>query len=214
MTLPKELTTVTSFSKILALILFITLPILSFIFGMNYQKNREEYDMKKIQKIDMLSNYQSDIPTEIDITPMSNPKEINQAEYFERLTTGVELTKTQYSTFMSAVPKSIKNSQEENVLTLTDTKGQWFYWNDIVQNREYLRKDNMVCQVTMAWCGIGNPELECKDYVLKDDDWYKSNNSQCCRSYINKTSHIISCTNTNEVQNLVNTDLNSTINSL
>jgi len=33
-----EFTTVTTFSKILALILFITLPIIGFLFGMNYQK--------------------------------------------------------------------------------------------------------------------------------------------------------------------------------
>lgn len=38
MSLPKELTTVTRFSKIMAITLFITLPILAFVFGMNYQK--------------------------------------------------------------------------------------------------------------------------------------------------------------------------------
>lgn len=37
MTLPKELTTVTPLSKAVALLLFILLPIISFIFGMNYQ---------------------------------------------------------------------------------------------------------------------------------------------------------------------------------
>lgn len=38
MALPKSLTTVTTFSKTLALVLFITLPILGFYFGMEYQK--------------------------------------------------------------------------------------------------------------------------------------------------------------------------------
>ena len=37
MPLPKELTTVTPLSKAVALLLFILLPILSFLFGMNYQ---------------------------------------------------------------------------------------------------------------------------------------------------------------------------------
>lgn len=37
MHLPKELTTVTPISKAIALILFLSLPIVSFIFGMNYQ---------------------------------------------------------------------------------------------------------------------------------------------------------------------------------
>lgn len=37
MNLPKELTTVTFLSKSIAMLLFITLPILAFIFGMNYQ---------------------------------------------------------------------------------------------------------------------------------------------------------------------------------
>src|SRR3989339_1754513 len=38
MTLPKSLTTVTSFSKILATVLFITLPFLGFYLGMEYEK--------------------------------------------------------------------------------------------------------------------------------------------------------------------------------
>lgn len=37
MQLPKELTTVTPLSKVMALILFISLPIITFLFGMNYQ---------------------------------------------------------------------------------------------------------------------------------------------------------------------------------
>ncbi len=38
MTLPKELTTVTRLSKVLAFILFITLPILGFFLGIRYEK--------------------------------------------------------------------------------------------------------------------------------------------------------------------------------
>ncbi len=38
MTLPEELTTVTRISKIVALIMFITLPIIAFVFGMRYQE--------------------------------------------------------------------------------------------------------------------------------------------------------------------------------
>ena len=38
MELPKYLTTVTPFSKILAIILFVLLPILGFIFGMEYKQ--------------------------------------------------------------------------------------------------------------------------------------------------------------------------------
>ena len=37
MTLPKELTTVTPLSKTIALIMFILLPIIGFLFGMQYQ---------------------------------------------------------------------------------------------------------------------------------------------------------------------------------
>ena len=37
MSLPKSLTTVTPFSKIVALVVFIALPICTFFFGMNYQ---------------------------------------------------------------------------------------------------------------------------------------------------------------------------------
>ena len=39
MSLPKELITVTPLSKFLALTLFITLPILAFIFGIKYESN-------------------------------------------------------------------------------------------------------------------------------------------------------------------------------
>jgi len=48
MTLPKSLTTVTTFSKILALVLFIMLPFIGFIFGMEYQQ--------KIDNIQPVSN--------------------------------------------------------------------------------------------------------------------------------------------------------------
>lgn len=54
MQLPKELTTVTSLSKAVALLLFITLPILAFVFGMNYQAALENNQVNSIQKIDIL----------------------------------------------------------------------------------------------------------------------------------------------------------------
>lgn len=55
----KELTSVTPFSKLLALILFITLPIIAFILGMNYQK-----------KIDYYKDYKMVTPiTDIPVTP-------------------------------------------------------------------------------------------------------------------------------------------------
>lgn len=37
--LPKELTTITPMSKMLAMFLFIALPVLAFVFGMYYQSN-------------------------------------------------------------------------------------------------------------------------------------------------------------------------------
>jgi len=43
MSLPKELTTVTPVSKTIALIMFITLPIMAFLFGMNYQNTVNDY---------------------------------------------------------------------------------------------------------------------------------------------------------------------------
>ncbi len=39
MTLPKELTTVTTISKTLALYMFIMMPIIGFLLGMKYQEN-------------------------------------------------------------------------------------------------------------------------------------------------------------------------------
>jgi len=52
MKLPKYLTTITTFSKILAMILFILLPILGFKFGMDYQKkiNTQTLDSQKENK--------------------------------------------------------------------------------------------------------------------------------------------------------------------
>lgn len=44
MKLPKELTTVTPVSKAVALIIFITLPIIAFLFGMRYQTMSAEQD--------------------------------------------------------------------------------------------------------------------------------------------------------------------------
>lgn len=51
MQLPKELTTVTPLSKAIALLFFITLPILAFVFGMNYQKAIENNQISPIQSI-------------------------------------------------------------------------------------------------------------------------------------------------------------------
>lgn len=42
MQLPKELTTVTPLSKLIALIVFITLPVIAFFYGMNYQSKITE----------------------------------------------------------------------------------------------------------------------------------------------------------------------------
>lgn len=52
MPLPKELTTVTKLSKTLALIIFLSLPIIAFLFGMKYQML---LDLKKINSITALS---------------------------------------------------------------------------------------------------------------------------------------------------------------
>ena len=43
MKLPKSVTTVTSFSKIIALCLFVLLPFIGFVFGMKYQKLVDKY---------------------------------------------------------------------------------------------------------------------------------------------------------------------------
>lgn len=48
MNLPKELTTVTPISKAIALVLFISLPIVGFVFGMNYQAGHYDNIMKPI----------------------------------------------------------------------------------------------------------------------------------------------------------------------
>jgi len=58
MQIPKELTTVTTLSKTVALIMFITLPIIAFLFGMKYQT--------------MLTEQSSPIPS-ITISPTSAP---------------------------------------------------------------------------------------------------------------------------------------------
>lgn len=51
MTLPKELTTVTTLSKAVALIMFITLPIVTFLYGMRYQALLLENNVTQIQAI-------------------------------------------------------------------------------------------------------------------------------------------------------------------
>lgn len=54
MNLPKELTTVTPLSKAVALLFFVTLPILFFVFGMNYQKALENNQISPIQSVKIL----------------------------------------------------------------------------------------------------------------------------------------------------------------
>ena len=48
MKLPEELTTVTRLSKFVALIMFLTLPVIAFKFGMNYEKAMEDFNSPQI----------------------------------------------------------------------------------------------------------------------------------------------------------------------
>lgn len=71
MQLPKELTTVTPLSKVIALLFFVTLPILAFIFGMNYQKALENNQVGSIQKINIFPSPTTE-PKIGEKTPCSN----------------------------------------------------------------------------------------------------------------------------------------------
>jgi len=61
MKLPKEITTVTPLSKAVALIMFISLPIIAFFFGMRYQTMLLEQNI-------------SLIPTPISVSPTAKPE--------------------------------------------------------------------------------------------------------------------------------------------
>lgn len=54
MQLPRELTTVTPLSKAIALLFFVTLPILAFVFGMNYQSMLENNQTSSIENVEVL----------------------------------------------------------------------------------------------------------------------------------------------------------------
>lgn len=73
MTLPKELTTVTSLSKTLALILFILLPIIAFFLGRTYQKSISE--SKQLQ-----NEIPSQGPT-FAVTPSITPQALNNDSF-------------------------------------------------------------------------------------------------------------------------------------
>jgi len=73
MQLPKELVTVTPLSKAVALLLFVSLPILAFIFGMNYQVALENNQVNSIQKIDILPS-QAVEPSIVEKMPCSDSR--------------------------------------------------------------------------------------------------------------------------------------------
>jgi hypothetical protein len=67
MTLPKSITTVTKFSKFLALVMFILLPFIGFFFGMAYQMQ-----IDGVQKVSNPVNYPNPSPTPTP-TPTLSP---------------------------------------------------------------------------------------------------------------------------------------------
>lgn len=48
MKFPKELTTVTPISRVLAMLCFITFPLIAFFWGLNYQKNQDQFNAKSV----------------------------------------------------------------------------------------------------------------------------------------------------------------------
>lgn len=63
MKLPKELTTVTRVSKVVALTMFVLLPIIGFMFGMNYKSMLEQS-----KSYDMFPEANAEYSCELDVT--------------------------------------------------------------------------------------------------------------------------------------------------
>ncbi len=70
MKLPRELTTVTRLSKFVALIMFITLPIIAFAFGMNFKAYVEENPTLFVAQVPAADKQTVDdeYPCELDVT--------------------------------------------------------------------------------------------------------------------------------------------------
>lgn len=69
MPLPKSLTTVTPFSKALAMVIFILFPILAFFLGMAYQESVNNIKIRNLEeKLIQLSRYPTPTPDYTDIT--------------------------------------------------------------------------------------------------------------------------------------------------
>lgn len=66
MKLPRELTTVTRLSKFLALVMFITLPVIAFAFGMNY-KDYVENNKIFLASANVVPASNGDYPCELDV---------------------------------------------------------------------------------------------------------------------------------------------------
>jgi hypothetical protein len=67
MKLPRELTTVTRLSKFLALIMFITLPVIAFSFGMNFKEYSENNELF-MASVPVTNTVDDEYPCELDVT--------------------------------------------------------------------------------------------------------------------------------------------------
>lgn len=76
--LPEWATTVTPFSKFLALILFITLPFLCFFFGMNYQQKIDKLSPAKTIYVMQPYYIQQQTPMSSQVTPWPSQIENHQ----------------------------------------------------------------------------------------------------------------------------------------
>jgi hypothetical protein len=100
MTLPKYLTTVTTFSKILAMILFILLPILGFKLGMDYQKGLDNLPKNENLLVTAPSNII------ISPTPSVNIQDKIMAQYDTKEKISKDLDENLLSGKYTAIPNT------------------------------------------------------------------------------------------------------------
>lgn len=118
MNLPKELTTVTPLSKIIALIMFITLPIIAFLFGMKYEsllnvnKNNQLSDQIILNSPSPTKSQTSPIPT---ITSALKSTQITNWKTFTNNKLGFSF---QYPTIWGEIKENI-----EEIIPIPNTAG-------------------------------------------------------------------------------------------
>lgn len=194
--LPPSLTTVTKFTKFLAIFIFVVLVLAAFMFGL--QTEREYTSNLGIQEQSYPQNCKMQpAPLASENGEIDSDSEGRKEREIFATTDIYYLTNSQYEKIDSA---AYSGGTRLEFATLAN--GEWEV-DEHFQNIELLRKGDIVCTLTNLWCGalftseaIAERTIYCNSkYSMSDLTKMRNsgNNGMCCISLMSEAKAYFSC---------------------